>query len=73
MTQCSSRIMNVFIGSSVQWGEVEGGGGSGVEWHFYICPKQFYGGHGFQVLLLKQGIKFHKEKRRFLAKSTNLA
>ena len=72
MTQCSSRIMNVFIGSSVQWGEVEGGG-SGVEWHFYICPKQFYGGHGFQVLLLKQGIKFHKEKRRFLAKSTNLA
>ena len=41
-----------------------GGGGSGVEWHFYIFPKQFYGGHGFQVLLLKQGIKFHKEKKK---------
>ena len=55
--------MNVFIGSSVQWGR-GGGGGSGVEWHFYIFPKQFYGGHGFQVLLLKQGIKFHKEKKK---------
>ena len=61
------------LGQASSGGEVGGGGGSGVEWHFYIFPKQFYGGHGFQVLLLKQGIKFHKEKRRFLAKSTNLA
>ena len=31
MTQFSSRIMNVFIGSSVQWGR--GGGGGGLEYN----------------------------------------